>query len=235
VIFDTDYSVTQLYAQNLSLFAKLFLETKSVFFDASTFLYYILALKLPASDSDGMNTDAKHRPQQVTGFFSKEKMSWDNNNLACLLIFPPFQRRGLGQILIGASYHLGRAEGRLGGPEKPLSTLGRKGYLTYWYGEIVRFIVNQPNRKTVSVKEISESTWILAEDVVAALKEMNVLETRKTAAGNVVVNKRKVLDWAERNSIGLEPVVDEEAFLEEEEAASEGAASEIADSEDMEE
>jgi hypothetical protein len=190
-------------------------------------------LRLPASETDA-DTSLEHRPQQVTGFFSKEKMSWDNNNLACLLVFPPFQRRGLGQILIGASYHLGRAEGRLGGPEKPLSTLGRKGYLTYWYGEIVRFILSQLNRKIVSIKDISEQTWIQAEDVVAALKEMNVLETRKTASGNVVVNKRKVLEWAERNRVSLEPVVDEVAFIEEEEE-DEDAASEIADSEDMEE
>ena len=88
--------IAQLYCQNLSLFAKLFLETKSVFFDASTFLYYTLILKTP-----------DHPYGQVAGFFSKEKMSWDNNNLACILIFPPWQRRGLGQVLMGASYVLG--------------------------------------------------------------------------------------------------------------------------------
>ena len=87
----------QLYAQNLSLFAKLFLETKSVFFDASTFLYYSLVLQSPTAPSG-----------QVVGFFSKEKMSWDNNNVACILVFPPWQRRSLGQILIAASYELGK-------------------------------------------------------------------------------------------------------------------------------
>lgn len=61
--------------------------------------------------------------QQVVGFFSKEKMSWDNNNVACILVFPPWQRRGLGQILMGVSYELSRREGRLGGPEKRKSPL----------------------------------------------------------------------------------------------------------------
>jgi len=55
---------------------------------------------------------------QVVGFFSKEKMSWDNNNLACILVFPPWQKQGLGQILMGASYEMSRREERLGGPEK---------------------------------------------------------------------------------------------------------------------
>jgi len=45
-------------------------------------------------------------------------MSWDNNNLACILVFPPWQRKGLGQTLMGVSYELSRREGRLGGPEK---------------------------------------------------------------------------------------------------------------------
>jgi GNAT superfamily N-acetyltransferase len=89
------------------LFAKLFLDTKSVFYDVTTFRYYLLVL-----------TDPQNVEKQVVGFFSKEKMSWDNNNVACILVFPPWQKRGLGQLLMGVSYELSRREGRLGGPEK---------------------------------------------------------------------------------------------------------------------
>ncbi|CAG8832949.1 35606_t:CDS:2, partial [Racocetra persica] len=32
--------------------------------------------------------------EQVIGYFSKEKISYDNYNLACILVFPPYQRRG---------------------------------------------------------------------------------------------------------------------------------------------
>jgi histone acetyltransferase MYST1 len=99
----------QLYTQNLSLFAKLFLDTKSVFYDVSTFLYYLLAYTDPS---------IPNATPQVVGFFSKEKLSWDNNNLACILVFPPWQKRGLGQVLMGASYELSKCDGRLGGPEK---------------------------------------------------------------------------------------------------------------------
>ena len=56
----------------------------------------------------------------------------------------------------------------------------------------------------------------MAEDVVAALKEMDVLENRKTASGSIVVNKCKVRAWAEKNNVSLKPVVDVEAFVEEE-------------------
>lgn len=197
----------QLYAQNLSLFAKLFLETKSVFFDASTFLYYSLILQDPTNNTSG----------QVVGFFSKEKMSWDNNNVACILVFPPWQRRGLGQILIAASYQLGKREGRFGGPERPLSILGRRGYIVFWCGEVARYVMKAPLKKTVTIKDISDDTYILQEDVVAALKEMDVLEKRKTATGNVVLNKSKVRDWAEKHGLSEKPLIDIEAFVEEEE------------------
>lgn len=78
----------------------------------TTFRYYLLVQTEPSTSA-----------RQVVGFFSKEKMSWDNNNVACILIFPPWQRKGLGQILMGVSYELSRREGRLGGPEKRMSCL----------------------------------------------------------------------------------------------------------------
>lgn len=120
----------QLFCQNLSLFAKLFIENKSVCFDVHTFLYYVLVAKnpeKPRSPVDDAASKSKRRSTrvgseeptpQIIGFYSKEKLSWDNNNLACILIFPPWQRLGLGQLLMGVSYDMGWREGRLGGPEK---------------------------------------------------------------------------------------------------------------------
>lgn len=144
-------------------------------------------------------------------------MSWDNNNVACILVFPPWQRRGLGQILIATSYELGKREGRFGGPERPLSALGRKGYIVFWCGEVVRYILNAPLKKTVTIKDISDETWILQEDVVAALKEMDVVEKRKTASGNIVINKSKVKAWAEKHGVSEKPLIDVEAFVDEDE------------------
>jgi len=204
-----------LYTQNLSLFAKLFLDTKSVFFDVSTFLYYLLVYTDPAAPTPS--------PPQVVGFFSKEKMSWDNNNLACILVFPPWQKRGFGQVLMGASYALSKREGRHGGPERPLSELGRRAYLAYWAGEIVRFVLSRPAKKMVTVQATSEETYILPEDIILTLKEMGVTEQRKMGKSEmgVVINKARVRAWAEANKVAMTPPVDAAAFMFEEESEQE--------------
>lgn len=98
--------IIQVFCQNLSLFAKMFLETKSVCYGVDSFLFYTL-----------VRNDPKNGAPCVVGFFSKEKMSWHNYNLACILVFPPYQRLGLGKLLIGFSYELSRRHGSIGSPE----------------------------------------------------------------------------------------------------------------------
>jgi histone acetyltransferase HTATIP len=121
-LYEIDGEKHKLYAQNLCLFAKLFLDTKSVFYDVTTFLYYLLVAHSPSPAVPNTRLDGAPSTagpaNQVVGFFSKEKMSWDNNNLACILVFPPWQKQGLGQMLMGASYEMSKRQGRLGGPEK---------------------------------------------------------------------------------------------------------------------
>lgn len=120
------------------------------------------------------------------GFFSKEKISWDNNNLACILVFPPWQRKGLGALLMGVSYEISRREGVLGGPEKPISDLGKKGYKRFWAGEVARWILTlelskQDGEETiVDVEECSKATWIAPEDCLLVLREMGLVEDAGT-------------------------------------------------------
>ncbi|KOS17599.1 Males-absent on the first protein [Escovopsis weberi] len=142
-IWEVDGEKDVLFCQNLSLFAKLFLDNKSVFFDVTGFNYFLLVYTPAPAKADPAAPASAPPPApipQITGFFSKEKMSWDNNNLACILIFPPWQRKGLGALLMGASYEISRREGIMGGPEKPLSDLGRKSYKQFWSGEIARWL-----------------------------------------------------------------------------------------------
>ncbi|KAF7718661.1 Uncharacterized protein PECH_008818 [Penicillium ucsense] len=198
-VWEVDGENNKLYGQNLSLFAKLFLDHKTVFFDVATFLYYILTFADPASPED----------YHVLGFFSKEKLSWDSNNLACICIFPPYQHQQLGKLLMGVSYKLSGWEypgGHIGGPEKPLSDLGQKSYNRFWAERIARFFLcgrrdgmnaeadatkpprpsptkasrKKPPREYLSVEEIGQGTGMLTEDVITALKSIGVIRPDTT-------------------------------------------------------
>ena len=203
---------SQMYCQNLSLFAKLFLDNKSVFFDVTGFNYFLL-----------VHTDPATRAQQVIGFFSKEKQSWDCNNLACILIFPPWQKKSLGSLLIALSYEISRREGLLGGPEKPISDIGKKGYVKYWCAQVARYLLDAKDTNLkrgsgrVSVEDISRETWMLQEDVLTALREMSVAVNAGKGKGEVArvkIDKEKVREWVERNHVDLRPAIDVQGFVE---------------------
>ncbi|KZT42767.1 histone acetyltransferase, MYST superfamily [Sistotremastrum suecicum HHB10207 ss-3] len=131
IIWEVDGAKEKLYCQNLSLFGKLFIDVKTLFFDCENFLYYLL-------------TDADSTRDHVLCYFSKaslpaEKVSYDNYNLACIVTFPPYQGKGYGKLMIDFSYELSRRAAKLETPERPLSDLGLRGYLAYWISVLVRF------------------------------------------------------------------------------------------------
>lgn len=231
-VWEIDGEKEKLYCQNLSLFGKLFLEQKSVFFDTGGFLYYVLIYTPPGGDSHAARNVNKHSRStsdfkddlglkfEVLGFFSKENPSWDSNNLACILIFPPYQHRQLGKLLMSVSYKLSGWEwegGVIGGPEKPLSLMGRRSYLRFWSERVARFMLgesadadgrkvfdegkkrkrkkNVVMKEALTVKEIGERTGMLAEDVLAALSEMGVCEA-------VVPKKARVKKSGEADGTG---------------------------------
>lgn len=124
-VWQVDGATSKLYCQNLSLFGKLFIDHKTIFFDVEPFLFYVV-------------TDCSGNFDYVLGFFSKEKVSYDDYNLACIITFPPFQKKGFGTLMIELSYHLSARAGIAGTPERPLSELGFKGYLSYWSSILLR-------------------------------------------------------------------------------------------------
>jgi hypothetical protein len=114
---------------------------------------------------------------------------------------------------MGVSYFLGSREGRLGGPEKPLSELGRKAYEQYWAGEICRFVLGLPkNHKVITARTIGEGTGIVAEDVVGTLAVMGLLQ-RKTMGKKVgeaaVIDRKDVREWMKTHKVSDQsPIVD---------------------------
>jgi histone acetyltransferase HTATIP len=100
----------------------------------------------------------------IIGYFSKEKESAENYNVACILTLPQHQRYGFGKLLIQFSYELSRKEGKLGSPEKPLSDLGLLSYRAYWADTIVDLLVNAADE--LSIDDIAQKTSITHADVM---------------------------------------------------------------------
>lgn len=222
-----------------------------MFFDVAGFNYFLLVYTPPPaatpSESDveqsPAETSASRRPQ-VVGFFSKEKLSWDNNNLACILVFPPWQRKGLGALLMGVSYEISRREKVLGGPEKPISELGKKGYRRFWAGEICRWLLGLelPSKDEqeiiVDADECSQATWITPEDCLAVIRDMGIMVEDGMGPGKkadspadeghvdaeepeeakqvtrVKIDKDDVRKWVKDNRIDLERACDPDGFVE---------------------
>ncbi|CAG8783171.1 28461_t:CDS:2, partial [Dentiscutata erythropus] len=167
--------------ENFCLLAKFFLDNKMIYYDVESFLFYIL------TEVDDRNEE------HVIGYFSKEKISYDNYNLACILVFPPYQRRG---------------EHKIGSPERPISDLGIRGYHSYWKRTILKILQkhttnlynvqegtgtingdgmshNDNGRFMITINEISLMTSIRREDIIYTLHEMGFLKYRNPNVNSI--------------------------------------------------
>ena len=158
-VYEVDGSHHKLYCQNLCLLAKLFLDHKTLYFDVEPFVFYIL-------------TEVDKHGAHIVGYFSKEKVSPEGNNVACIMTLPPFQRRGFGKFLISFSYELSKRQGIVGSPEKPLSDLGKLSYRSYW----LWVILDKLGKNNMSIKELSQETSIAQTDVVLSLQSLNMVK-----------------------------------------------------------
>merc|ERR1712172_98939 len=120
----------------------------------------------------------------IVGYFSKEKESAEDFNVACILTLPPYQRKGYGKLLIEFSYELSKVECKTGSPEKPLSDLGLLSYRSYWSQTILEILlkmtVNEAGeRPCITINEIAEKTSIKKDDVISTLQHLNLINYYK--------------------------------------------------------
>lgn len=159
-IFEVDGRKNPVYCQNLCLLAKLFLGSKTLYYDVEPFLFYVM------SEYDDFGC-------HFVGYFSKEKRPSSANNVSCILTLPIHQRKGYGNLLIDFSYLLTRIEGKNGSPEKPLSDLGLVSYRNYW--RLVLSYQLRDLKAPVSIADLSDRTGMTADDIVSALEGLRAL------------------------------------------------------------
>jgi histone acetyltransferase SAS3 len=196
--FEVDGRRSPLYCQNLCLLAKLFLGSKTLYYDVEPFLFYVMT----ENDEFGCH---------FVGYFSKEKRDWTppleprtsldasfhstmngvqvkasaspieppGNNVSCILVFPVHQRHGFGRTLIEFSYLLTRVESRTGSPEKPLSDLGLVSYRSYWRGVMCRLLLGYKDLPRgsydISFAGIARATGMTVDDVISSLEGLRAV------------------------------------------------------------
>jgi histone acetyltransferase SAS3 len=177
MVYEVDGRKNPLYCQNLCLLAKLFLGSKTLYYDVEPFLFYVM-------------TEHDEYGCHFVGYFSKEKRPSSLNNVSCILVLPIHQRKGYGHLLIDFSYLLTRVEKKTGSPEKPLSDMGLVSYRNYWRLVLCYYLRDfKPGDKIPSPKEISDQMGLTPDDVISALDALGAL-IRDPVTGTYAIKLR---------------------------------------------
>ena len=142
------------------------------------------------------------------GYFSKEKVSALNYNLACILTLPQFQRQGVGTLMISLSYALSVREQKVGSPEKPLSDLGKLSYRAYWSYISLKLLEDYDGDCTL--KELARTKGLCSEDVISTLEHLGLLREWR---GQLVVRADRKDIAAKLQAIKRPPRLCDERFM----------------------
>ncbi|CAD0109344.1 unnamed protein product [Aureobasidium uvarum] len=171
--FEVDGRRSPLYCQNLCLLAKLFLGSKTLYYDVEPFLFYVMT----ENDEYGCH---------FVGYFSKEKRDWS----------PPLDPRasieiGADPLTNGVQAKAGANAndppgnnvscilGRTGSPEKPLSDLGLVSYRSYWRGVMCRLLLGYKEAPRgsydISFSSMARATGMTVDDVISSLEALRAI------------------------------------------------------------
>ena len=188
-VFEIDGKEHKVYCQNLCLLAKLFLDHKTLYYDVDPFYFYVIC----SVDDHGAH---------IVGYFSKEKVSAEGYNLACILTFPQHQQHGYGKFIISLSYELSKRESKVGSPEKPLSDLGKVSYRSYWTYVLLHLLAKYNPKEgstadaskaaNLTIKDISMTTAMKQEDIISTLQYLDMIRSWK--GQHVVYVQQETID-----------------------------------------
>ncbi|KAI0836322.1 hypothetical protein F5Y06DRAFT_273913 [Hypoxylon sp. FL0890] len=200
--FEVDGRKNPVYCQNLCLLAKLFLGSKTLYYDVEPFLFYVLC------EYDDLG-------YHFVGYFSKEKRASSQNNVSCILTLPIHQRKGYGHLLIDFSYLLTKVEEKTGSPEKPLSDMGLVSYRNYWRLVICKYLIDhmpedKSQKKGLSIRQISDDTGMTPDDVISALEALRFLVRDPVTQVyafrvDLAYCRKEVAKWEAKNYVKLNP------------------------------
>ncbi|PNS16414.1 hypothetical protein CAC42_148 [Sphaceloma murrayae] len=201
--FEVDGRRNPLYCQNLCLLAKLFLGSKTLYYDVEPFLFYVMTendefgchfVGYFSKEKRGLgpppvqqpNTSFDHsQPQLATTADAKSQGSDPSiftnpgNNVSCILVLPIHMRRGFGRTMIEFSYLLTKVEGRTGSPEKPLSDMGLVSYRSYWRGVLCKLLLryreSNADARPPSIASIARETGMTPDDIISTLEALRFL------------------------------------------------------------
>ncbi|TKX18218.1 MOZ/SAS-like protein 2 [Elsinoe australis] len=201
--FEVDGRRNPLYCQNLCLLAKLFLGSKTLYYDVEPFLFYVMtendefgchfvgyfskekrglgppAPQQPNTSFDHPNAQSAPGADAASATFDPNIFSNPGNNVSCILVLPIHMRRGFGRTMIEFSYLLTKVEGRTGSPEKPLSDMGLVSYRSYWRGVICKLLLrykdDDPDCKPPSIANIARETGMTPDDIISTLEALRFL------------------------------------------------------------
>ncbi|KAL7674411.1 hypothetical protein ACOME3_000690 [Neoechinorhynchus agilis] len=152
------YQLERFSCESLLLFGKLFLDSKTIFFDIDNYVFYVIYEK------------SKEGDLVAAGFYSKNFIM-TANNLSTIIVFPPFQKKGYGRFLISFSYEMDPG----GSPEKPLSDLGNIAYKAYWSRKLIAALwIMKKTESSCHIDELSTLTAIAKVDVIETLISLNI-------------------------------------------------------------
>ena len=90
------------------------------------------------------------------------------------MVMPFCQRSGYGKILIDMSYALSMIEDMPGGPERPLSDLGHKTYVSYWTRRVIEVLMDLEEDE-ISINTIRDKTGMTEQDISYILQHQKIM------------------------------------------------------------